>query len=109
MSIFTRIYGSVARLYERRFEPERLRSLAEDYWRLLLTGSLIGLLAVVAFGAMQFIGTLEALGSASSSVATPSVALDRAQLKAILSGLDERQSQYVAAQRSSATYPDPSN
>ena len=109
MNIFSRTYNSLMRLYERRFEPERLRPLAEDYWRLLLSGSLLGLLAVIVFGVMQFVGTLEALGSANSSGASPAVALDRAELETTVSLLDDRQSQYVAAQRSSATYPDPSN
>jgi hypothetical protein len=100
---------SLTELYESRHEPEFMRPIAEAYWRILLLGSIVGALSVIAFGFWQFRTVLHILSdSAAASNAQTNNVLDRTQLQDALARFDARSQAHSARSGSAPVAVDPS-
>jgi hypothetical protein len=109
MKYFTNIFTRSRGFYERRYEPEGVRSLAESYWRILLSFSFISIVLILFFGVWEFIGVVENLSSAQTGGFTAHpVSLNRSQLEATLNAYQMRQFQYKDTQTNPRTFADPS-
>lgn len=109
MSIFTDMLKRMRALYETRLAPERLRPLAEMYWRFLLVVALLSIIAILMFGVLEFVAVLEDLGSAQSAGSSASpVALDRSKLESTLTAYQAREAEYQSIQESPGAFADPS-
>ncbi|MFA7309438.1 MAG: hypothetical protein WC050_00885 [Candidatus Paceibacterota bacterium] len=92
MTYFKNIWDQLRALYEARNEPESVQPLAELYWRLLLSLSVVCVFGIFAYGVSEFVGVLGNLSSASSASLNPPVSLDRKQLEALLAAFEARSS-----------------
>lgn len=109
MNSITSVFASLRAVYEARYEPENIRPLVEWYWRVLLTGSLLGIIGVLAYGATEFFGVLGNLNDAQSvSRGTPPLILNRAQLADTLTKHKTRLDALEAAKGQQQQFADPS-
>ena len=92
-----------------RHEPERIRVLANLYWRALLVVFLIIVITVLLYGIFGTLRVLRDLNGPGNVSAPPPPSLDRTILNAIIEGFENRQSQFNLLKTTRGkVIPDPS-
>ena len=109
MTFFTSIWQTLLDIFEARHEPEKMRPLAEWYWRILLTIALFALAAVMVYGVWEFYGVMRKLaaGANRKHSETP-VLLNRKELTELLAAYSARTNAFDAAKAARASIADPS-
>lgn len=96
-------------MYAYRFEPERLRVLADVYWRTVLLCAFAISIMTFAYGVWVLFDVLKRVeGTHMIQAARPSLPLDRAQLRAALNAFEERAKRADAVAEEFGQIPDPS-
>lgn len=108
MSIFSELWHELRASYAARHEPEKIKPLADLYWRLLLVLTLILIVSVLIWGVFKFIDVVTTLSTAPAGSGTPPVALDRKKLETALEAYAARQHDFNQLKVAPASYPDPS-
>ncbi|OGG90941.1 hypothetical protein A3H16_00205 [Candidatus Kaiserbacteria bacterium RIFCSPLOWO2_12_FULL_53_8] len=99
----------VREMLANRHEPESLRSLADLYWRGLLSIAFCIITLVIFYGVWDLLNVLNALSASLDTSAPPPPALDRAALNKVIQGFETRQVQFDALRKNpSAGISDPS-
>jgi len=110
MRLITNMWAHTRDLWGYRHEPERLRILADFYWRVLLVLAVSIVVGAALYGGMKL---LTALGSGEGEITlSPSggggAVLNRADLQATLEGFATRQAQYEFLKKNAPKIADPS-
>ncbi|OGG52055.1 hypothetical protein A3C18_01995 [Candidatus Kaiserbacteria bacterium RIFCSPHIGHO2_02_FULL_54_11b] len=77
-----------------KYEPARVRVLADLYWRTLLTVTFVALVLVFLYSTWGLLRILDSLGAALDTSAPPPAALDRSELNATIQAFEARKTQF---------------
>ncbi|MBI4079943.1 hypothetical protein HY414_01825 [Candidatus Kaiserbacteria bacterium] len=109
MSIFAHIWSSVRDLWQYRHEPERLRVIAEVYWRLLLLLSVLVLTGLIVYAGLKFYAVFSGgeenplLGSGGGGIS-----LNAAELNETVTQFGARRAQFEFLKKNPPKIADPS-
>lgn len=109
MKYNTNIFKETEVAYLDRQEPEKLRSLAQIYWRVLLLGGVLTAVAFLAYGGLMLAAVTAPLaGESAPGDVKASVGVDRPALDAILASYAARDARYKEISASPPNVADPS-
>ncbi len=106
----THIWSSIRDTWQYRHEPEKLRLLADVYWRALLVVASLVFVSLVSYGGMKFYTLFDEgeetplLSGGSSGI----LLLDPGALKATLEGFEARRTRYEFLKKNPPRIADPS-
>lgn len=98
-------------MYAYRREPERVRSLAVLYWRLVLSAAALVVVLSLGYGAFQLFSILQETNAldAGGTTVRSALALDQKQLESALAAFTARGNRFEALKTNALAIPDPSN
>lgn len=109
MTSLASLWNTLRAFYDARHEPENMRPLAEWYWRVLLTASLLAICGILIYGTLGFVGVLRKLSAGElRRRETPPEVLSKKMLTDFLVAVDARQDAFESAKRSVTSVGDPS-
>jgi hypothetical protein len=96
-------------MYAYRYEPERLRALADAYWRTVLLSTCILSIAAFIYGVWVLTDVLKQVEGAPAALsARPALPFDRAELREALRSFEDRAERLDAIARELGNVADPS-
>ena len=89
-------------------EPERLRSLAQLFWRSLLLLAVVTVISFLAYGALSLAAVLAPAQTSDSVSTQASIGVDKTALDALLASYAARDAHYKEISTETDTVGDPS-
>ena len=94
MKYLTAFWNGIHDSFTGRDEPDRIRKVADLYWRGLLLAAFVILVFVFLYSIWGLTRILDDLGAALDTSAPPPPALDRSKLNAAVSAFDARKTEF---------------
>jgi len=96
MNQLTLIWTRIRDTYSYRYEPEYLRTLAENFWRAVLFVLALVIVGGIVYGGLALLTVLADVSDIENSVASraPVPGLNRVQLQATIDGFESRKVNY---------------
>lgn len=109
MTFFTGIWAHARELLAYRHEPERLRALADLYWRALLLVAAGIIVFMAAYGSLKLLAALES-GASNTTLSSESgsILFNRTQLEETLDDFTARRVNYELLKKNPPAIADPS-
>ncbi|MBI2612948.1 hypothetical protein HYW59_04050 [Candidatus Kaiserbacteria bacterium] len=104
----TYIWGSIRDTWQYRHEPEKLRTLADAYWRILLFIAVLVLAGLIFYAGLKFYSVFAGEEENPLLSGGGGIFLNPADLQMTMEGFDHRRAAYESFKRNPPKIADPS-